>query len=127
MSRYTDRSEADILAKRVLDAVGTKPCRVEGCPADIHVTCSVGWAAFPWIEAAPRQVPHEQVLVLADYALYQAKGTGRNRAIGLLPPGRSMHHSEAAASPIYINGIPASPVATLGPGYLEVAAAAAGK
>jgi diguanylate cyclase (GGDEF)-like protein len=127
LSRYTDRQEADVLAKRVLDAVGTKPCRVEGCPAEIHVTCSVGWAAFPWIEAEPRRVPHDQVLVLADYALYQAKGAGRNRAVGLRPAGQSMHDA-AAAPPIYINGIPASPITTLGPGFEQAAAAAkAGK
>lgn len=123
MSRYTDRNEADVLAKRVLDAVGTKPCRVEGRKEDIHLTCSVGWAAFPWIEADPHQVPYDQVLVLADYALYQAKGSGRNRAVGLLPAGNV--HDVTAVSPIYINGIPASPVTTLGPGCEQAAAAAA--
>lgn len=123
MSRYTDRNEADVLAKRVLDAVGTKPCRVEGRREEIHLTCSVGWAAFPWIEADPHQVPYDQVLVLADYALYQAKGSGRNRAVGLLPAGNV--HDVTAVSPIYINGIPASPVTTLGPGGEQAAAAAA--
>ncbi len=126
MSRYTDRQEADVLANRVLEAVAIAPCRVEGCAAEIHVTCSIGWAAFPWIEEEPRQVSHDQVLVLADYALYQAKGAGRNRAVGLLPAGKTMHHATAAA-PIYINGIPASPVTTLGPSYEQVAAAAAGR
>ncbi len=127
MSRYTDREEADVLAKRVLDAVGARPCRVEGCREEIHVTCSVGWATFPWIVAEPRQVSHDQVLVLADYALYQAKGAGRNRAVGLLPAGQSLHPADPAAPPIYINGIPASPVTTFGPGYEQVTAAAAGK
>lgn len=126
LSRYTDRHEADVLAKRVLDAVGAKPCRVEGCAAEIQVTCSVGWAAFPWIEAEPRQVPHDGVLVLADYALYQAKGAGRNRAVGLRPAGQSAHNG-SGTPPIYINGIPASPITTLGPGSEQAAAAKAGK
>ncbi len=122
ISRYTDRDDADVLARRLLDAVGAKPCVVEGCDAAIAITCSVGWAAFPWIEVEPTQVPHDQVLVLADYALYQAKGTGRNRAVGLLPAGQSIR-DDAPAPPIYINGIPASPVTTLGPGCEHAAAA----
>ena len=121
MSRYTDRKEADVLVKRVLDAVGGRPCRVDGSSAEIPVTCSVGWAAFPWLEEDPRQICHEQVLVLADYALYQAKGCGRNRAIGLLPPSKT---ANTASSPIFVNGIPAAPVTILGPAREQASAAA---
>ncbi len=126
ISRRTDRKDAHILAKRVLDAVGSQPYRLEGIGADIPVTCSVGWAAFPWIEAEFKSAAHEQVLMLADYALYQAKGTGRNRAVGLLPPGDTVRDSAAAAT-IYINGMPTSPVTTLGPSQDLAAAAAASK
>jgi len=59
-------------------------------------------------------VSHDQVLVLADFALYQAKGTGRNRAVGLLPAGQTVRAGTVAPT-IYINGIPASPVTTPGP------------
>jgi hypothetical protein len=62
----------------------------------------------------PSLVPHDQVLVLADYALYQAKGSGRNRAVGLLPAGETVR-GETVDATIYINGIPASPVTTVGP------------
>jgi diguanylate cyclase (GGDEF)-like protein len=126
MSRYTDRKEAGVLARRVLDAVGAKPCHIEGIADEINVTCSVGWAAFPWIESDPASISHDQVLVLADYALYQAKGAGRNRAVGVLPPG-SAAHGEAETSPIVINGIPTFPVTTLGPGSEQASAAAAAK
>jgi diguanylate cyclase (GGDEF)-like protein len=113
LSRYTDRKEADVLGKRVLEAVGSKPCRVEGSTEEIYLTCSIGWAAFPWVEAEPMQVFYEQVLVLADYALYEAKGSGRNRAVGLIPASEAMRNAPGA-SPIYVNGIPAYPVTTLG-------------
>jgi diguanylate cyclase (GGDEF)-like protein len=124
LSRYTDRKDAHILANRVLDSVGSSTYQVEGAKAVLRVFCSIGWAAFPWTEIEPKLVPHEQVLVLADYALYQAKGSGRNRAVGLLPAGETVRGGTVAAT-IYIDGIPASPVTTLGPGKEKAAGATA--
>jgi len=121
LSRYTDRREAHILANRILDSVGSKPYRVEVSNVDLRITCSVGWAVFPWTETDTNLVSHDQVLVLADFALYQAKGTGRNRAVGLLPAGQTVRAGTVAPT-IYINGIPASPVTTSGPPLEEVSA-----
>jgi diguanylate cyclase (GGDEF)-like protein len=121
LSRYTDRKEAHILANRILDSVGSKPYRVEGSKLDLRITCSVGWAVFPWTESDPKLVSHDQVLVLADFALYQAKGSGRNRAVGLLPAGQTVRAGTVAPT-IYINGIPASPVTTPGPSLDPISA-----
>jgi diguanylate cyclase (GGDEF)-like protein len=115
VSRQTDRANAHILAQRVLDAVGLQPCRFEGV-GNIHVTCSVGWAPFPWIEKDPNANSHDQVLLLADSALYQAKGLGRNRGVGLLPA--------ANGSDLNVNGIPTSSITILGPHQKQTAAAA---
>jgi diguanylate cyclase (GGDEF)-like protein len=123
LSRYTDRKDAHVLAKRLLDSFGSRPFRVEGTQADLCISCSIGWAAFPWTEAEPKLVSHEQVLVLADYALYQAKGLGRNRAVGLLPVGETVRGGDVAPT-IDIDGIPASPVTTLGPQGAEASATA---
>ncbi|MGA8538128.1 MAG: GGDEF domain-containing protein [Terriglobales bacterium] len=114
LSRYTDRKDAHTLAKRVLSSVGSKPYQVEVDASDLSITCSIGWAVFPWTQREPKLVAHDQILVLADFALYQAKGGGRNRAVGLLPEGETVR-GESAAPTIYINGIPTSPVTTLGP------------
>jgi len=119
LSRCTDRKEAHTLAKRVLTSVGSRPFRVEGGMPDLRVTCSIGWAVFPWTEINPKLVSDDQILVLADYALYQAKGSGRNRAVGLLPEGETVRGGTVAPT-IYINGIPASPVTTLGPHVEEI-------
>ena len=126
LSRYTDRKEAHILANRVLDAVGSNPYSVEAGTADLRITCSIGWAVFPWKELEPKLVSHDQVLVLADYALYQAKGSGRNRAVGLLPAGESVRGGTVPDA-IFINGIPASPVTTSGPNIDEISPLDQGK
>jgi hypothetical protein len=49
------------------------------------VTCSVGWAPFPWHPEQPEAASFEQVLSLADRALYLAKREGRDRAVGVRP------------------------------------------
>jgi len=113
VSRCTERKDAHVLAQRVLDAVGKEPYHLEGSETGIHVTCSLGWAVFPWSEAEPNYQSYEQVLLLADCALYRAKDSGRNRAIGCLPVGETVRNRSAAPT-IFINGIRVSPVTTLG-------------
>jgi diguanylate cyclase (GGDEF)-like protein len=85
VSRYTDRREAELLAQRVLSSVADTPFTVNDQVHKIHRTCSLGWAPFPWFADNPRAVTYEEVLSLADRGLQQAKQTGRNRAVGILP------------------------------------------
>lgn len=84
VSRYTDRSEAELLAQRVLSAIADTPFPTAPNQT-IFRTCSVGWAAFPWYPENPRAVGYEEVLTLADRALNKAKQSGRNRAVGMFP------------------------------------------
>ncbi|HEY0512936.1 MAG TPA: diguanylate cyclase [Thermoanaerobaculia bacterium] len=84
VSRWADRRTGETLAARLLEAVGGAPFAA-GAEASIAVTCSVGWAPYPWRPEAPGAVHHEQVMGLADRALYMAKREGRNRAVGALP------------------------------------------
>jgi len=85
VSRYTDRSEAELLAHRVLSAVADTPFVLGGSGETIYRTCSMGWATFPWFQHDPRAVSYEEVLTLADRGLNQAKQLGKNRAVGMLP------------------------------------------
>ena len=85
VSRYTDRREAELLAQRVLSAVADAPFTAHDPIQKIHRTCSLGWAPFPWFAENPRAVTYTEVLSLADRGLQQAKQTGRNRAVGILP------------------------------------------
>jgi len=85
VSRYTDRREAELLAQRVLSAVGDTPFVVGPQEEKIYRTCSLGWAAFPWYTENPKAVSYEEVLTLADRGLNRAKNAGRNRAVGMNP------------------------------------------
>jgi|SRR5579863_8196074 len=83
VSRYTDREDAATLAERVLDAVGSS--LFEFRHHRLQRSCSVGWAVFPWFLEAPNEVPYEEVLQLADAALYDAKSAGKNQSVGMVP------------------------------------------
>ena len=87
---HTETSSAE-LAGRLLAAIGSRAIRL---PAgqDLVVTCSVGFTSMPWSnEHAGRPLNRDQILNLADIALYLSKFEGRNRACGVFPgPGASI-------------------------------------
>jgi diguanylate cyclase (GGDEF)-like protein len=85
VSRQSERSEATILAARILHAIGAEPFALKGIPTTVRRGCSVGFASFPWFPEAPGAVHYEKVIEMADRALYLAKRAGRNRAVGMLP------------------------------------------
>jgi diguanylate cyclase (GGDEF)-like protein len=119
VSRHSNRAEAETLANRVLHAVGTEPLRLPNGQG-LRRTCSVGWAVFPWCTSRPQAVDFEEILRLADRALYQAKNTGRNRAIGLLPK----HDDDITAASLDTasDELPTRTVITVGPGEAQRAA-----
>jgi two-component system chemotaxis family response regulator WspR len=72
-------------AQRLLMAVGSTPIRLSS-GQEITVTCSLGFTPMPWTSRQiGRALNRDQVLNLADIALYLSKFEGRNRASGVFP------------------------------------------
>jgi diguanylate cyclase (GGDEF)-like protein len=80
------RGQARQHVQRILQVVAGTPFKLS--ERTLRVTCSIGWAPFPWLTETPTKTSYEHVLQLADRALYMAKENGRNRAMGVMPePG----------------------------------------
>ncbi|WP_165371455.1 ligand-binding sensor domain-containing diguanylate cyclase [Pseudolysobacter antarcticus] len=77
---------AAMLIKRLLAAVSEQP--FIGPYHRIDVTCSIGWAMFPFRHDQAHALSMQQVLALADEALYRAKDDGRNCAYAAVPDGK---------------------------------------
>jgi len=84
IGRGSDAEGAQQFAQRVLDCVGGSEMNLAG-GVRLRVTCSLGFAPLPWGDANGTGLSREQVLNLADFALYLSKLEGRNRACGVLP------------------------------------------
>ncbi len=82
VARNSSREEATILAERVRTSIAAHLFEV-GIEEPISMTCSVGFAAFPFVPRRPDAASWEEVIDLADRCLYIAKREGRNRWVGV--------------------------------------------
>lgn len=74
------------IANRIVRMIGREPFKVGS--GVLTKTSSVGFATYPFFVESPTAVPFDTVIELSDLALYRAKQTGRNRAVGVSPqPG----------------------------------------
>jgi diguanylate cyclase (GGDEF)-like protein len=84
MSRSADPSGTPAFCERILDILASEAFDL-GHGVQVRKTCSVGWAPYPWSRRAYEAVCAEEVIELADTALYRAKTAGRNQGAGILP------------------------------------------
>jgi diguanylate cyclase (GGDEF)-like protein len=82
VGRSTEQEVAEGLAERIRQAVVDHRFEV-GSRRTVSLTCSIGFAAFPFIPTQPKLVHWEQVVGIADRALYVAKQSGRNQWVGI--------------------------------------------
>ncbi len=82
VTRGTSRARADELAERIRASVAEQAFHLEDGQV-LPVTCSVGYAAWPFLPAHPQAVDWLGVVTLADLGLLAAKRLGRNAWVGL--------------------------------------------
>ncbi|CAM2006479.1 two-component regulator propeller domain-containing protein [Acanthopleuribacter pedis] len=82
VSRFTHRRFATDVAERIRSAVAAHHFDL-GDGQTIHRTCSIGFACVPFLPEAPGSLKWEQVIDLADQALYVVKRSGRNGWLGM--------------------------------------------
>jgi len=83
LARDASRTETAVIAERIRAAVAGHEFRVSN-GAVIRMTCSIGFAAYPFLAEDPRRVAWEEVLDIADICLYAAKRAGRNGWAGVV-------------------------------------------
>ncbi|HEY8942560.1 MAG TPA: GGDEF domain-containing protein, partial [Cellvibrio sp.] len=86
VSRFADREDAPLMAERIRKAIANHVFKLPD-GSDLKKTCSIGFACFPFVREAPTALTWEQVIDVADHALYAAKKSGRNRSVGLAASG----------------------------------------
>jgi diguanylate cyclase (GGDEF)-like protein len=93
LARFTERSQAAAQAERLRRTVEEGRVSLEDGRV-LTVTCSIGFAAFPFARRQPEALGWEQIVAVADHAAYAAKRNGRNTWVGLglsrdvMPAGR---------------------------------------
>ena len=80
--RGSDRGMAEGLAERIRESVAGHEFDV-GNGRPMRLTCSIGFAHLPFVPARPKLFGWEQVVNVADRALYLAKQKGRDGWAGL--------------------------------------------
>ncbi|HLW74586.1 MAG TPA: GGDEF domain-containing protein, partial [Gammaproteobacteria bacterium] len=82
--RPMPRDEVAHVISRIHKAVGETRYELPDGSTQ-RISCSIGFAEYPFLAGAPDRVDWEMIVNLADHALYAAKEAGRNRWFGLRP------------------------------------------
>lgn len=82
--RDSHRGLGRLMAERLRDNVLNHPFKLNQ-HLEIRCTCSIGFSYFPVAHQEHRYLGLEEVVNLADQALYVAKKSGRNAWVGVIP------------------------------------------
>lgn len=102
IDRLRERSNDVLFAERMRRLVAEEN-RLKVPGGELRITMSLGLAHFPLSTRYPELLTWQEILILADRCLYQAKEAGRNRGFVVRANEDALHryvqeHGEAAAS-----------------------------
>ncbi len=82
IARHTDADEAEELAERIRSRIADRIMVLDDGTV-VKTTCSVGFACYPFLREQAGRLAWEQVMAVADRAMYMAKES-RNAWVGLV-------------------------------------------
>jgi diguanylate cyclase (GGDEF)-like protein len=100
VARGTSRKKAAEVAERICQSVSQQSFNV-GTNQQHTITCSIGYATYPFFTDQPKALSWSETLALADAALYASKSSGRNTWTGF--DNSEISSTSAQASHIKIN------------------------
>jgi diguanylate cyclase (GGDEF)-like protein len=97
VGNHTNRNAASQVAERLRRQVAEHRFQL-GHGKTVRLTCSIGFACYPFLPEDPKRFSWRDVLTLADRAQYVAKHGGRNAWVGLLPSEETVRVPREAIS-----------------------------
>jgi diguanylate cyclase (GGDEF)-like protein len=88
VGRSASREHIEVLAERIRSSVSNHLFDI-GIAQAVHLTCSIGFAAYPFVGSQPRLYSWEDVVELADRALFLAKRRGPDMWVGVFGTERT--------------------------------------
>lgn len=83
MAKQASQAQIHLLAERIRARVAAHAFDL-GNGIVLAKTCSIGFAAYPFVEANQPQPRWEDVVAMADQCLYAAKAGGRDMWVGVV-------------------------------------------
>lgn len=87
ISRFSNRGAAGLIAERFRKLIGNMVLQIGN--EEFRVTCSIGFAPYPFVPSTPEAFTWEQVIAFANRSLLASKRSGRNAWVGLLTTKKS--------------------------------------
>ena len=84
IARNSSRHEAAAIAERIRSVIAGHAFIVEKRTTSLRLTCSIGFAPFPFLPLDRARFGWQEMLDVADTCLYAAKHAGRNRTVGVI-------------------------------------------
>jgi len=88
IARDSNPDNAEELAERICGRVAEQVFSLSDGQV-VRTTCSVGFACYPFARSQPDLYSWEEVLAMADSALYVAKNSSRNAWVGFMSNGQT--------------------------------------
>ncbi|MCH7665139.1 MAG: diguanylate cyclase [Acidobacteria bacterium] len=82
VARRAHRRSAEDLAERLRASVAAHEFEL-GLGKMVHLTCSIGFAFYPFLHRFPKALSWEQINAIADRALYISKKSNRDAWVGI--------------------------------------------